>query len=62
MNPLGLVVLAAAVFTLIVAVGNWDRFMLRALTNHIGRNGSRLFYVLIALGLLWLGIMMLEGR
>ena len=54
---------ACAAFTIICAVGNWDWFMnhskARLWINLFGRDGARIFYILVGLGLAGLGIMML---
>jgi hypothetical protein len=55
MNPFGFVVLAAAIFALVAAAAGWERFRI----GLFGRSGTRLFYVLVGLGLAWLAIMML---
>jgi len=59
-----LIILAGA-FTVICAIGNWDWFMdsrkARFFTTLLTRNGARIMYSVIGLGLVTLGVLMLAG-
>ncbi|HPE36536.1 MAG TPA: immunity 17 family protein [Spirochaetales bacterium] len=59
-----LIILAGA-FTVICAIGNWDWFMdsrkARFFTTLLTRNGARIMYGVIGLGLVTVGVLMLAG-
>ena len=66
MNPLGLVLVAAGLFSICGAVFDWDWFInsykARLFVALLGRNGARIFYGILGLiivvlgGLITLGI------
>ena len=65
MDPRGLIIVAIGAFSITGAVCNWDwfmnarkaRFMVRILT----RNGARIFYGLLGVALVVLGVLMTTG-
>jgi hypothetical protein len=65
MNPIGLLFIAAGAFSLVAAVCDWDWFMnarkARFMVNLLTRNGARVFYSLLGLALLVLGILTTAG-
>lgn len=65
MNPLGLIFVAAGLFSALGAVMDWDWFMnhhkARFMTTLLSRNGARAFYVILGLGLVVFGILMAAG-
>jgi hypothetical protein len=65
MNPMGLVLIGAGIFAMTGAAFNWDWFMnsrkARFISNILSRDGARLFYIIIGLGLLMLGVLFALG-
>ena len=61
----GFLVIAAGIFSLCGAILNWDWYMnhrkARFLVRLLGRDGARIFYGIIGLGLVILGILLLLG-
>ena len=59
MNPLGLIFVAAGAFSTTGAICNWEWFMnarkARFLVKMLSRNGARIFYGILGLGLVVLG-------
>ncbi|MCW5606078.1 MAG: immunity 17 family protein [Burkholderiales bacterium] len=53
MNPEGLLMLAAGVFTIVAAAADWNWFMehhkARFFVNIMGRNGTRVFYIILGI-------------
>ena len=65
MNPVGLIMIAAGVFTVCGAGFDWDWYMnsrkAALFVSIFGRNGARIFYGLLGAFLITLGIMFLLG-
>lgn len=65
MNPLGLAIIAAGLFTAIAGVGNWDWFMnhpkARFMCSIFGREGARVFYIIIGIAFVVLGVLFAIG-
>jgi len=65
MNYGGLIIAAAGVFTLVCAAMNFDWFMehrkARFFVKIMGRNGARILYGALGLGLVALGALLFAG-
>jgi hypothetical protein len=65
MNPFGLLIVAAGLFGMAGGVFDWDWFMnhrkARFMCAILSRNGARIFYVLLGLGLVVLGTLLTTG-
>jgi hypothetical protein len=65
MNPIGLLVVAAGLFGIIAAVMDWDWFMnhpkARFMCSLCGRNGARVFYIVLGTALVVGGVLMAAG-
>ena len=65
MNPIGLLIVAAGVFAIAGAVCNWEWFMnarkARGMVKLLTRNGARIFYAVLGLVLVVLGILITAG-
>lgn len=61
MQPLGLLFVAAGIFSICGAVFNWNWFMesrrARGLVRVAGRNGARIFYAVIGLVISTFGLL-----
>jgi hypothetical protein len=67
MNPIGLILVAAGIFSICGAAFDWDWFInsrkAQIFVAMFGRNGARVFYVILGLAiivmgaLIWLGIL-----
>lgn len=65
MNPIGLFIIAAGVFSIVGAWADWDWFMnnykARFMIKAFGRTGARIFYVVLGLVITVLGILIAVG-
>lgn len=65
MNPLGLLMIGAGGFTIAGAACNWDWFMnarkARLMVRVLTRDGARVFYSLLGLFLVVLGVLTAMG-
>ena len=65
MNPFGLILAAAGVFSVCGAAFDWDWFMEsakgRAFVALFGRSGARIFYTILGAGLVVLGVLLALG-
>jgi hypothetical protein len=65
MNPVGLIIGAAGAFSMLGAICNWDWFMnarkARFMVKILTRNGARIFYGILGLGLVVLGVLATMG-
>ncbi|MHC4253428.1 MAG: immunity 17 family protein [Planctomycetota bacterium] len=65
MNPYGLIFVAAGVFSMLGAICNWEWFMnsrkARFLVRIATRTGARVFYGLLGLALVVLGVLTTMG-
>ena len=65
MNPLGLIFVAAGVFSILGAICNWDWFMnarkARSVVSLLTRGGARIFYGILGLLLVVLGVLGATG-
>jgi hypothetical protein len=65
MNPLGLVVVAAGLFSIIAGAMDWDWFMnhpkARLVCGICGRGGARIFYVVLGAAFVVLGVLFATG-
>lgn len=65
MNPIGLLLVAAGIFSVCGAVLDWDFFMnsRRAwlLVKILGRNGARVFYALLGAAIAVFGVLITLG-
>jgi hypothetical protein len=65
MNPWGLLVAGAGLFSIMGAVMDWEWFMnssrARIFVTIFTRTGARIFYILLGLGLAVLGVLMAMG-
>ncbi len=61
---LGIIAILLGFFVIVAAALNWDRFMdnnrAAVFVRLFGRNGARVFYVFLGVGLLALGYMILS--
>ncbi len=61
MNPLGLIFVAAGVFSVLGAICNWDWFMnarkARFVVKILTRNGARIFYGALGIVIAALGVL-----
>lgn len=65
MNPIGLLIAAAGLFSAAGGILDWEWFMnhhkARFMTNILTRTGARIFYILLGLGLVVLGVLIAMG-
>ena len=65
MNPIGLLMIAAGLFSAAGGIFNWEWFMsnskARFVTYFIGRTGARAFYILLGLAIVVLGTLLAMG-
>ena len=65
MNLFGLIFVASGVFSILGAIFDWEWFMnsrkARFLVRIITRNGARLFYGILGLALVVLGVLVTAG-
>lgn len=65
MNPIGLFIVAAGLFSLAGGVYNWEWFMnhrkARFMSTILSRTGARIFYVILGLVLVGFGILITLG-
>ena len=65
MNPLGLVFAAIGLFAICAAGLDWEWFMnhrkARFLVGVLGRAGARVFYAILGIGLVVLGVLVAAG-
>ncbi len=65
MDPTGLLILAIGAFSCLGAILNWDFYFnarkARFFVSMLGRNGARLFYLILGLGLMVLGGLLAAG-
>lgn len=65
MNPVGLIFIAAGAFSMLGAICNWDWFMnarkAKFMVNILTRDGARIFYGILGLGLVVLGVLVRMG-
>ena len=65
MNPVGLLIVAAGLFGVAGGIFNWEWFMnhhkARFMCTILTRTGARIFYVVLGLGLVVLGILITMG-
>ena len=65
MNPIGLLIAAGGIFGIVGAVMDWDWFMnhskARFMCSLCGRNGARVFYIVLGLALVAGGVLMAVG-
>jgi predicted small integral membrane protein len=65
MNPVGLILVAAGVFSMLGAICNWEWFMnarkARFMVKILTRNGARIFYGILGLALVVLGVLATMG-
>ncbi len=65
MNPVGLIFVAAGAFSMLGAICNWDWFMnarkARFMVKILTRNGARILYGILGLGLVVLGVLATMG-
>ena len=63
MNPFGYIAIAGGAFTITAAALDWDFFMnhskARLWVSLFGRNGARVFYLVLGLALAALGVVIL---
>ncbi len=65
MDPKGIIIIFAGLFAVICAIGNWDWFMgnrkARIWLKLFGRNGARIFYILLGGALATVGALLSAG-
>jgi hypothetical protein len=65
MNPIGLVLVAAGLFSICGAVFDWDWFInsykARFFVSIFGRNGARIFYGILGLVIVVMGTLLTLG-
>ena len=65
MNPIGLVFVAAGAFSMAGAICNWDWFInsrkAKLLVKLLTRNGARIFYGILGLAIVVLGVLATMG-
>ncbi len=65
MKPVGLIFVAAGAFSILGAIYNWEWFMnarkARFMVNILTRNGARIFYGILGLALVVLGVLATMG-
>lgn len=65
MNPMGLFFVFAGLFSVAGGVCNWDWFMnhhkAQFMSSLLGRNGARVFYMILGLGLAVFGALYAAG-
>jgi predicted small integral membrane protein len=65
MNPFGLIIVAAGAFSMLGAICDWEWFMnarkARFMVTILTRNGARVFYGVLGLALVVLGILGATG-
>jgi hypothetical protein len=65
MNPVGLLMAAAGLFSVLGGIFNWEWFMNNSkalfMTAILSRTGARIFYVLLGLAIIVLGICVATG-
>jgi len=65
MNPLGLILIAGGVFSVLGAALDWDFFMesrkARLFVGMLGRNGARVFYGILGTGIAVFGTLGVMG-
>ena len=65
MNPIGLLLVAAGLFSICGAAFDWDFFInsrkARFFVSTFGRTGARIFYGLLGLGIVILGTLITMG-
>ena len=65
MNPVGLIFVVAGAFSFAGALFNWDWFMgarkVRFVVSILTRTGARVFYAILGLFLLVLGVLITSG-
>lgn len=65
MNPFGLLFIAAGIFSICGAVFDWEFFMNNRkawlFVTIFGRNGARVIYVLLGLGIVVMGVLFTFG-
>jgi small neutral amino acid transporter SnatA (MarC family) len=61
----GLIVIAMGLFSLLGAILDWDWYMnhrkARFIVKILGRKGARIFYAILGLGLIVLGVLLALG-
>ncbi|MBT3379949.1 MAG: hypothetical protein HN742_03050 [Lentisphaerae bacterium] len=65
MNPIGLIFIAAGAFTMAGAICDWDWYMnsrkARFFVSILSRNGARIFYGLLGLAFVVVGVLAAMG-
>ena len=65
MNPVGLLIVAAGIFSICGAAFDWDFFIhsrkARFFVSTFGRTGARVFYAVLGLGIVILGALITTG-
>lgn len=65
MNPLGPLLIGAGLFSIVCAAANWDFFInnrkAKLFVAILGRNGARVFYVILGILITVLGVLMTMG-